>query len=260
MRLVDGQGLVRGMSKARRAKIEPIVSQDAYPGCRDLEAYWHALRGAAIVPKRTDFDPRGVERSLTHTFVAERVAASVVRVRVAGSHLGDLLGMDVRGMPITSFIDPDSRDMLGTACRRLFDGPEKLVLDLHSPVQLGQRALQGRMALLPMSDGLGQITRVVGCLETRGREGRWPRRFGITHLRTVALDGAAPEPIWQNVPDYPLPSARQLHACAEDPPVAFRSNRPADENSNRTTVPLPQSAPNLRRSHQDVIRLVVDNG
>jgi len=264
MRLVDGFSM-SGQTHQQSGVI-PLRTKDDFPGCRDLETYWDALRGGAIVPKRTDFDPRGIERSLTHTFVAERVAASVVRVRVAGTHLGELLGMDVRGMPMTAFFDPADRDTLEAACRSLFDGPHKIEMELQSPGRLGRPALMGRLVLLPMSDGQGEITRLVGCLETLGTSGRWPRRFRVTHVEQTALDGSAPEgpraarkaAASRIKAPAPAPVQERQMAFAEAPQRPFRMKQdpPAPTQTSAAAGTADQSDAPLRGPH---LRLVVDN-
>ena len=62
-----------------------------------MEAYWRALPRSQIVPRRSDIDPRGVENLLRHAIILERVAPGVARFRIAGQHLSDLTGMEVRG-------------------------------------------------------------------------------------------------------------------------------------------------------------------
>ena len=72
---------------------------------------------------RADIDPRGIEPLISSAFIAERIAPGVVRLRVAGMHLNDLMGMEVRGMPLTTFIAPSDRDAFALRLVDLFDGP-----------------------------------------------------------------------------------------------------------------------------------------
>ena len=57
------------------------------------------------MPRRAEIDPRGIENALEYAFILERIAPGMARIRLAGIHLSDLMGMEVRGMPLTSFID-----------------------------------------------------------------------------------------------------------------------------------------------------------
>ncbi|NCU21311.1 PAS domain-containing protein, partial [Candidatus Falkowbacteria bacterium] len=75
----------------------------------DLRSYWEALRQGRPVPARAEVDPRGIERALDYTFLLERIAPGMGRFRLAGMHLNDLMGMEVRGMPLSTFFAPLSR-------------------------------------------------------------------------------------------------------------------------------------------------------
>ncbi len=158
----------------------------------DFIAYWQRMRRGMDVPRRSDIDPRGIEPLLANAFVAERIAPGLARMRIAGSHLTDLMGMEVRGMPISAFITPAHRDALSHHLVRLFDQPAMIRLSLESPGRPGAPGLRGDMLILPLRSDLGDISRALGCLVTEGNVGRGPRRFDITYAQITPLEGAAP--------------------------------------------------------------------
>jgi hypothetical protein len=205
---------------------------ETFPACRDLQAYWEALRGSHIMPSRNEFDPRGIEQILACTFVAEKVAPSVARIRVSGSVMNDALGMDVRGMPITAFFDPMSRDMLSDATRDLFASPAMLIVDLFAPRRFGRKPIRARMLLLPMSDALGQITRLVGCLDIVDGLGKAPRRFQIKSISRTELSGEAPKASIALVPfaSSEVEVTQPAYAFAETQ-TTFRSKRRAPQQA-----------------------------
>ncbi|UXX83589.1 PAS domain-containing protein [Roseovarius pelagicus] len=153
-------------------------------------AYWQRCRVNGPVPRRSDIDPRGIEPLLSNAFIVERIAPGLARLRVAGAHLSDLLGMEVRGMPISAFFNPDQRDALAQHLVQVFDAPAIMHLSLRSDGAYGTSALTGSMVLLPLASDLGDISRALGCLITHGDVIRAPRRFDITHHRTSAIDPA----------------------------------------------------------------------
>ncbi|MGB7318548.1 MAG: PAS domain-containing protein [Planktotalea sp.] len=202
---------------------------DRFPACRDLLAYWEALRGSRQMPARAEFDPRGIEQTLACSFVGEKVAPSVVRIRVAGSVMSEALGMDVRGMPITAFFDPASRDVLAEATRDLLGSPAMVTIDLSARRRFSLSPIRARMLLLPMSDASGQVTRLVGCLDIEGGLDKTPRRFQITSLSRKEISGDAPTP---SAPFVPLaPKTEPSYAFAEAP-HSFRSKRAAKSTSS----------------------------
>ena len=62
----------------------------------DLRDYWQSLRRGRAVPARADVEPHGISRALDYAFVLERIAPGAARFRLAGRHLIDLMGMEVR--------------------------------------------------------------------------------------------------------------------------------------------------------------------
>ncbi len=164
----------------------------------ELIAYWHSRRRGRDVPRRSEIDPRGIEPLLSNAFIVERIAPGLARLRIAGSHLTDLLGMEVRGMPLSAFIAPADRDALSLHLVRVFDQPALLRLSLVSPARPGAPEMTGEMHVLPLRSDLGDISRALGCLVTRGTSGRGPRRFEIVDAKITPLEGAptgaAPEP------------------------------------------------------------------
>ncbi|WP_422028656.1 PAS domain-containing protein [Roseovarius sp.] len=180
---------------------------------RDPEAlvdYWQGLRQGTAVPRRAEIDPRRIEGLLSDTFIIERIAPGLARFRVAGAHLADLMGMDVRGMPVSSFIHPDRRDGFAGALARLFEEPATVRLDLLSRGGFRQPELSARMVLLPLRSDLGDVSRAMGCLVAEGEAGRVPRRFEVTRLRVAPVDGGNVE-VSRPVAEPPRPAPKRRH-------------------------------------------------
>ena len=167
-------------------------SHTRFQTCADLYEYWQHLRGDRQMPVRSEFDPRDIQSSIAGTFVVEKVAPRVARIRVSGSVLNDTLGMDVRGMPITALFDPIARDTVSEAINDLFVAPSMVVLDLTARHGFPRKSIHARMVLLPLSDAAGNITRAVGCLDIKGEISKTPLRFKVSSVRHTELTGDAP--------------------------------------------------------------------
>ena len=165
--------------------------ETGYGAIAQVEAYWHALRGNRQMPKRSEIDPRGIETALESTFIVERIAPGVARLRIAGSALNTLMGMEVRGMPITSFFQPSARRAISDAIEEVFQRPAISTLRLTSQGDSENPMLTGRMVLLPLKSDLGDVSRVLGCLVAPGEIGTAPRRFEITSQQIVNIDSPA---------------------------------------------------------------------
>lgn len=153
-----------------------------------VEGCWQRLRRDGQIPARSDLDPREIEDALSHAFIAERVAPGHARLRIAGTHLSDLMGMEVRGMPFSALFEPDSRALLKARLEDVFARPAILRLDLRAPAGFRRGALAGRAVLLPMRNDMGDVTRLLGCLDCAGPVGRTPRRLLIEGAKVEPLD------------------------------------------------------------------------
>ncbi|MFU8779145.1 MAG: PAS domain-containing protein [Roseovarius sp.] len=156
-----------------------------------LHGYWQGLCAGDEVPRRAEIDPRRIGGLLSNAFIAERIAPGVTRLRVAGLHLNALMGMEVRGMPLSSFIAPPAREAFALELVDLFERPARLEMDLHGKAGLGRPEMTGRLMLWPLRSDLGDVSRALGCLVTRGEIGRASRRFEIEAVRVLPLGAAA---------------------------------------------------------------------
>ena len=163
---------------------------------------WAALKGTRVAPLRAEIDPRPIASALSRTFIAALVAPRVARMRIAGTGLHDLMGMDVRGMPLTVFFAGAARDEVMRACAHVAQGGHVL-LPLSAETGSGQAPMDGLLALLPLSTDGSHIDLVLGILETSGRVGAAPRRF---RLRAPQQVSHAP----------PLPRTRPLLPALRD--------------------------------------------
>ncbi|MDW4547871.1 PAS domain-containing protein [Defluviimonas sp. D31] len=155
-----------------------------FPCISEVQAYWEALREGRQIPCRSEVDPRGIERALEYTFVLERIAPGVARFRLAGMHLNDLMGMEVRGMPLTALFTPKSRTEVSSTLDQVFSAPATAEMTLLAETGLGRPSMEARLIILPLKSDLGDVSRALGCLVAEGTLGRVPRRFEIG-TRTV---------------------------------------------------------------------------
>lgn len=186
------------------------------PLIEEVRGYWEALRDGREAPTRADVDPRGLERALSHLMLLDRIAPGHAKLRVAGQHLCDLMGMEVRGMPLGALLALPARDTLTTALQSVFQGRNGMVLGLHAGWSLGAPALQGQMLLLPLADRNGVLAHALGCIVMTGNIGRAPRRLAITEVRHLPILVTRRE---VREPQVALPAMAEA-------PAAYRPKRP----------------------------------
>ena len=169
-----------GQDKGNVVALSGFRKDMKFPALSEVKAYWEALRNGRQVPMRSEIDPRGIERALEHAFILERVAPQVARFRLAGMHLTDLMGMEVRGMPTTALFTPTARARAAEAVEDVFARPAVTELVLGAETGFGKPPLEARMLFLPLQSDLGDISRA-------------PRRFDILDVVSspVAWTGRA---------------------------------------------------------------------
>ncbi len=143
-----------------------------------VSAYWASLRYGQPVPERSAIDARDIAQDLPHVFLAELVTPRVARLRICGHHVEELFGMDMRGMPVSVMFSGAARDRLAEAFEQVGRGT-RVFLSLTAEDGFGLPRMRASLALLPLADANGRVTRVMGVLERAGDVGRCPRRFSI---------------------------------------------------------------------------------
>jgi len=185
-----------------------VISEPRFAMLAQVRAYWEGLRKGEMLPLRSAIDPRGMEGALEQAFLVERIAPGIARFRLAGMQLTDLMGMDVRGMPLSALVDPAGRERLAVLLEQMFNGPAALDLSLEAERGIGRPALEGRILLLPVRGDMGADL-ALGCLATAGLMGRSPRRF---HIARALL-----EPVFAAQPAAPVPQRQSGFAEAVRP-------------------------------------------
>ena len=167
-----------------------------FPAVEAVQGYWESIRGGRAAPARSEIDPRPLADNLNVLFIAERIAPGIARLRLCGQHFADLLGMEPRGMPLSVLFTTGAREDLATALEHVARGA-RVTLPLRADKGLGRPGLDGMLALMPLADAQGKITRILGVLETQGQIGRAPRRFSLS------------QPVQRPSAERPAPAAGQ---------------------------------------------------
>lgn len=177
-RMIDSRDNVTSLTQYRKPMKNPIFIE--------LLDHWEHLRDGRIAPLRSEIDPREIENALEYAFILERTNAGEPRLRIAGMRLCDLAGMEVRGMPATALIAPDSRESFTQILNRSFDAPEIVEVQLISERQ-HLAPMKAEMLLLPMQSDTGDVSRILGCLVDDGGLVRPPERFDITSHKVTRI-------------------------------------------------------------------------
>lgn len=161
-----------------------------------LELDWRRMCGNAESLAPATLDPVKLDAALPHAFVLRRVGPGAARFRVAGQRLHDLMQMDPRGMPISSFFSEAARETAMELMEAAFTLPAIVAIPLTAPRSFGRKPLRATALMLPMRDATGEMSRMLGAIITSGAVPRKALRFDIAHdveLRCEALEGRFPD-------------------------------------------------------------------
>ena len=168
--------------------LRPKSTED-YPMVAMVCAHWASLRTARALPARGALDPSAIAEALPHVLLAQYVSPGVARIRLCGHGIEDMMGMDLRGMPLTALFGAGARDEVMAALKQV-GGGARAMLSLKGEQGFGQPEMGAQLALMPLTDTDGRITHVLGVLERHGQIGRRPRRFVCADVAPIVTEKA----------------------------------------------------------------------
>ena len=159
---------------------------------QELFGYWDALRQGRAAPERADIDPVAIRGILSDTFVLEVGEDTRFPVRLSGTRLNALFGMELRGQDFCRLWAPGERadilDML------------RIVLDEAMPMTAGvvarpaaQPGIDLEMVLLPLRHRGRTHARILGALAPFTMPS-WLGLYEIDRLSLVSLRAVTPAP------------------------------------------------------------------
>ncbi|MDA5094908.1 PAS domain-containing protein [Aliiroseovarius sp. KMU-50] len=155
------------------------------------EGYWHGLRNGGSIPSRSDVDPRGISGILEYAFILEQIAPGIAKIRLCGQSLNEALGMEMRGIPISSLFLPEARYQFQKALQKMFEGPSTIQASLISKGGFTQKDLEAQLFIAPLRDEQGRVTRALGTFQINDKVNRAPRRFDFRDLVITRIESNA---------------------------------------------------------------------
>ena len=126
-----------------------------------LFAYWDKVRADRATPRRFEIEPGKIAGILPSTFILERIDAETYRFRLAGTHVCELFGVELRG---TNFLDGWSAvDRISLVRHLAALVKQGAVETLHmeaAPVARGSSPFE--VVLLPLRHSGEDIDRILG--------------------------------------------------------------------------------------------------
>lgn len=143
-----------------------------------VSAYWASLRKNGAIPRRSAIDASALGPALPHIFLAELITPRMAKMRIVGHQIEELQGLDMRGMPLAALFANEVRGQLAEALAQVSLGA-RVTLSLKAAGKATHPQMTATLALLPLTNPAGRITRVMGVLERQGVIGPVPRCFDL---------------------------------------------------------------------------------
>lgn len=170
-----------------------------HPDTVKLHDVWSRLRAGRDAPYRAEVTAEAIGRPLAaSTFVLESIGlgesgAADLRFRHVGSGIGDLFGMELRGMSALGLTEGGSRERLAALARACLADGEVGVAEGVAVGPNGE-ALAFEMILAPLRSDFGRMDRLLGAvvlLDGPAPESALPtaRRLRLTEARRISGDG-----------------------------------------------------------------------
>lgn len=126
-----------------------------------LFAYWDKVRADRITPRRFEIEPSKIGALLPSTFILERIDAETFRFRLAGTHVCEMFGTELRG---TNFLDgwssADRVSLVRHFTAMVKQGAVETVHMEAAPTARGSSPFE--VVLLPLRHSGEQIDRILG--------------------------------------------------------------------------------------------------
>jgi hypothetical protein len=188
-----------------------------------LKSYWDRLRAGRVAPYRAEIDPRQFESALENTFIVEKIASDTMRVRLAGTKICEMMGMEVRGMEPGALIEAGDRVRFERLLNVVMSEPAVIELKLAAPNRAG--VYRASMLLMPLRSDFGEINRVIGCTSGEGDLFAAPLAFSIEDVAVTPVEPSQSIEPRQAMPGFaeaqsefgPAPSAPKLRTIEGNP-------------------------------------------
>ena len=191
-----------------------------------LKTYWDRLRAGRVAPYRAELDPRQVESALENMFIVEKLGPDNMRIRLAGTKICEMMGMEVRGMQPDALIEDSDRIRFERLLNVVMNEPAVVELKLAAPNRAG--IYRATMLLMPLRSDFGDINRVVGCTSGEGELFAAPLAFTIDDVAVTPVEQSLSAEPRQAMPGFadaqaefgPAPAAPKLRSIEGNPNAA----------------------------------------
>lgn len=180
-----------------------------------LYSYWMEVRAGRLAPRRVDIEPSRIAAILPDTFIIEHVNPCTYRFRLAGTRLCERLGMELRGTGFLGLWSPGDQKIIQRQLTLIASTGAAGLFDTHATTT-GDRATDGELIVLPLSNTAGEINRFMGAWSPLDAVQWYGSDYEVNHTvrgHTI-VDPDRPSPLPGTQPAAEEPPAIKLYPQA----------------------------------------------
>jgi hypothetical protein len=174
---------------------------------QELYAYWNKQRGSRLAPSRSEIDPAAIRGVLGDCFMLTRDPNLEPTFRLAGTHICDMFGRELKGVSFPSLWDAQSCEELDVLLNQIVQGSIGFVAGVTGKAD-DNMPVAFELLLLPLFGAGTAEARSIGTLAPMTATGR----LQLQSASTLTLAG------WRHV--GPQIESSMLPRFADVPSVA----------------------------------------
>lgn len=130
---------------------------------RALAGHWIDLQAAAggAIPCVTAIDPLSLGRHLPDICILNHDGGNVFRFRLAGGHVNDFYGCDVRGKLLTDLLVSPTRERLIGMAHAILRPPTAILHGMSGMLPQWNYSVALQRLSLPLTDAIGHVRHII---------------------------------------------------------------------------------------------------
>ena len=157
-------------------------------------SYYQEVRADRLAPLRSEINPAGLKAYLPDLFFLHREEDGLFRFRLAGTRMCTILGQELRGLTLTSVIEPRAAHRMDLAAGALLASKTPILCDATATDSYGQ-TIGLEWLMMPLYSNDGTCDRIFGSLiplEATSPFSQTSRLLDPGPLSLLATEDAAP--------------------------------------------------------------------
>ncbi|HBA44045.1 MAG TPA: hypothetical protein DCZ07_13830 [Alphaproteobacteria bacterium] len=175
-------------------------SPELFGKSQQLADYWFNLKKSGLLPEKKTINPRDLQSLLPQIVMLERDEAGLFKVRLSGTGITELWGIEPTGKEFLAHAALQNRDKVQSLLQSALQQPCGLIMR-YDDLYTDGRLIQTEFALFPIRMSANQTQILFGVISAADHEEQsWPQPllatafYRIKNFQFVSVGGGTPTP------------------------------------------------------------------